>query len=151
MINEFEIKKILLIENKTKLSFFKSFNSPLKNMINNILYKFNFPIESLYISLFYLNKYYKNIKHDNNKLKFFLDNIKMFLFSSIILSTKHIYDEPFNIKQMCLILNIDYNKYLIFELILLNVLNWKTNFENDEYYIFKKYLEHHKGLFHIQD
>jgi len=151
MINEIEFKKILLIENKSKLSFFKTFNSPLKKMINNIFNKFDFPNESLCISLYYLNNYYKNIKHDNIKINFLLDNINIFLFSSIILSIKHIYDEPFNIKHMCYTLNIDYNKYLVFELILLHGLNWKTHFENNEYYSFKKYLERHMDLFRIQD
>lgn len=151
MINEIEFKKILLIENKSKLSFFKTFNSPLKKMINNIFYKFDFPNESLSISLYYLNNYYKNIKQDDFKIKFFLDNINIFLFTSIILSIKHIYDEPFNIKHMCHTLNIDYNKYLILEIILLRELNWKTNFENNDYYIFKKYLGHHMDLFRIQD
>jgi hypothetical protein len=151
MINEIDLKKILLIENKSKLLFFKTFNSPLKKMINNIFNKYDFPNESLHISLFYLNNYYKCIKHDNIKINFLLNNINIFLFTSIILSIKHIYDESFNIRHMCNTLNIDYNKYLLFEIILLHGLNWETNFENNEYYCFKKYLEHHMDLFRIQD
>lgn len=142
MINENQLNKILYTNKSTNR--IKSpkmfFGSPLKNFISNIYNQFEIPKESFYISMFYIKNYYDNNKEDQKLLTVFFNNINYFVFASIILSLKIIFDESLNVKGMCEILFLNFNKYKTYELDLLKGLNWDLSYNNSNYNDFKIYL-----------
>lgn len=144
MINEQIFTKILSIDQiKINKPFF---GSPMKNFINNIYSTYDIPKESFYISLYYLYKFYLNNKNNVQLMNIFFENTKsinLFIFSSIIISLKNMYDDKINIRNMTNTLNINFNHYIRTELIILKGLNWNSSFETTDYYTFKKYLEHY--------
>ena len=138
MINEQIFTKILSIkEEKINKSFFRS---PMKKFINNIYTTYDLPIESFYISLFYIYKFYINNKENDKLMNIFFENTKsinLFIFTSIMLSMKNIMDETINIKDITDTLNINFNDYIRTELIILKGIDWNSSYENKEYYNFR--------------
>lgn len=156
MINETQFSSILYHNNNnsnngngniTNFKKFKNnktlFGSPLKKFINNIYTKLNIPEESFIISLFYLKKFYMLNKNNSNIINDFFQNIKIYVFTSIIISLKTLLDYRFNIKQMTITCNIKYQDYIDTELNILKGLNWNMNYDTQEYYELKRLLEHH--------
>ena len=141
MISEQIFTKILSIDQiKINKTFF---GSPMKKFINNIYHTYDIPKESFYISLFYLYKFYLYNKNNVQLMNIFFENsksINLFIFTSIVISLKNIYDDKINIKNMTNTLNINFNDYVRTELIILKGINWNSNYETDDYYKFKKYL-----------
>lgn len=145
MINEYQFSEILSINNnKIKIRNKTLFGSPMKKFINRIYNQFEIPKESFIISLFYLYNYYNLNKNNNNLIEHFFNNINIYIFTSIIISLKQLLDELFNIRQMCELLNIDYILFTKTEKILLEGINWKTSFTNEDYSKFKMIMEHYK-------
>lgn len=150
MINEIQFNNIISnnIQKSNTLKKIKNnkslFGSPLKKFLNNMYNKLDIPEESFLMSLYYLNKFYflnkKNLPILNNLFK----NIKMFVFTSIIISLKFILDFKLNIQQLCSEFDIDYNTYIKTELVILNGLNWEIFINEKDFIIFKNQLEHHK-------
>lgn len=149
MINENELSKILLIE-KYKIN--KSlFNIPLKKFINNLYNKINIPKNSFIISLYYLYKFYNNNKNNKSVLINFFKNINIYIFTCTIINLKHIYDNPINVKNICNLLNINYNNFIKTEIIILKGLDWITLYDETELNNFKMFLGHYKDLFQHMD
>lgn len=131
------------------------FGSPLKKFINNIYNTFEIPQESFIISMYYIYNFYENNKNNSqrndnennekadNVLEYFFNDINTFIFTSIVISLKNIYDESLDIKTMCYMQNIDFNSFLETERIILNGLNWNTSYQNDNYLQFKKLMGHY--------
>ena len=159
MICENQVFNLLTISDNRliKKTFFKK---PLKKLINEIYTKLDIPEESFTISLFYLHKLHKCIKL-NNKLNnctkldnssynesiyYFKNNINIFIFTSIVLSLKLIYDENLNIKYLCNLFNINYKDFLETEIYILKNIDWKVNIDTIEYNNFKTYLENYMDL-----
>lgn len=137
MISENQLSIILYI-NKNKLLNNKTlFGSPLKRFINNIYSRFEIPKESFIISLYYLFKFYDINKNNNILINNLCDNINYFIISSIIITLKQLFDDPFDIKQMCEVLQMNYSKVLNTELLILKSISWNTNYDNNEFYKFK--------------
>ena len=154
MINESQLTYILQIPNNKIINNKTLFGSPLKKFINNIYHTVDIPTESFIISLFYLCKFYNALKAEKAEkvkneyiidtiMKDFYDNLNLYIFSGIIISLKHIYDDTIHVKDFCVLLNINYDKYIQTELILLNIIDWNTSYENDEYSFFKKSMAHY--------
>jgi hypothetical protein len=173
MINENQLSEILsinkyysfktisnkLMGNKFITNKFMStktlFGSPLKKFINNVYNTFEIPQESFIISMYYIYNFYENNKNNsqknengNNKnndnvLKYFFNDINTFIFTSIVISLKNIYDESLDIRTMCYMQNIDFNSFLETERIILNGLNWNTSYQNDDYLQFKNLMVHY--------
>lgn len=147
MINENELIKLLSIDNCAKLKNNKTlFGSPLKKFINNIYNKFDIPKESFIISLYYLYNYYNLNKSDETMMNSFFENINIHFFASLIISLKQLYDEIFNVKYICDLLNINYNNFIIHELIILKGLNWNTLYTNKNFILFKNFVERYMDL-----
>tara|TARA_B100001093_G_scaffold189451_1_gene182002 strand:+ start:3497 stop:3949 length:453 start_codon:yes stop_codon:yes gene_type:complete len=147
MINEEVFTKILSVD-QIKINK-PYFGSPMKKFINNIYGTFDIPKDSFYTSLFYLYQFYIKNKSNNELINIFFENTKsinLFIFTAIVLSLKNIYDEKINIKNMTDTLNINFNDFLRTELIIIKGLNWNLSYETEDYYKFKKYLEHYKDL-----
>lgn len=146
MINENELSKILLINN----NYFKNnktfFGSSLKKFINKIYYTFEIPKESFIISLYYIYKFYNDIKNNKLLISNFFDNINIYIFTCIIISLKLIYDENLNIKYICNLLNINFNNFINHEINILQTLNWNVSYLNDDFFLFKNYVEHYTDL-----
>ena len=144
MINEQTFTKILSIDQiKINKPFF---GSPMKRFINNIYYTYNIPKESFYISLFYLYKFYINNKNDDQLMNIFLENhksINLYIFTSIIISLKNIIDNKINVKKIAYSMNICFEDFLKTELIILRGISWNCTYETEDYYNFKRYLEHY--------
>ena len=134
------------------------FGSPLKKFINNVYNTFEIPQESFIISMYYIYNFYENNKNNSqrndngnngkaekadNVLKYFFNNINTFIFTSIVISLKNIYDESLDIRTMCYMQNIDFNSFLETERIILNGLNWNTSYQNDDYLQFKNLMVHY--------
>jgi hypothetical protein len=137
MISENQLFSILYITKNKMLNNKTLFGSPLKRFINNIYNKFEIPKESFIISLYYLFKFYDINKNNNILINNLHDNINYFIISSIIITLKQLYDESFDIKQICEILQMNYNKVLDTELLILKGINWNTHYDNTEFYKFK--------------
>ena len=149
MISENQLKKILFIDNikfKNNKTFF---GSPLKKFINNIYSKFEFPKESFIISLYYLYNFYNMNKNDNLLMNNLFENINIHFFICLIISLKQLYDEIFNIKSICNLLNINHDKFIKYELIILKGINWNTSYISENYIKFKNYVEHYMDLHHM--
>ena len=143
MINEYQLNQILYNKNLNR-NIIKSpktfFGSPLKKFVNNIYNQFEIPKESFYLSMYYIRKFYNYNKNNKEQLSNFFTNINYYIFVTIILSLKLILDETLNIRNMCTILFLDFEKYKLYELELLKGLNWNINYNNTDYYNFKQYL-----------
>lgn len=144
-----------LISNKF-ISTKTLFGSPLKKFINNIYNTFEIPEESFIISMYYIYNFYENNKNNqknnedtgnngkiDNILEYFFNDINTFIFTSIVISLKNIYDESLDIRTMCYMQNIDFNSFLETERIILNGLNWNTSYQNDNYLQFKNLMVHY--------
>lgn len=143
-----------LISNKF-ISTKTLFGSPLKKFINNIYNTFEIPEESFIISMYYIYNFYENNKNNSqrndnennekadNVLEYFFNDINTFIFTSIVISLKNIYDESLDIRTMCYMQNIDFNSFLETERIILNGLNWNTSYQNDNYLQFKNLMVHY--------
>ena len=90
--------------------------------------------------MYYIRKFYNYNKNNKEQLSNFFTNINYYIFVTIILSLKLILDETLNIRNMCTILFLDFEKYKLYELELLKGLNWNINYNNTDYYNFKQYL-----------
>ena len=159
MINEYQLSKILYndknnikkMNKMNKMNKIKSsktfFGSPLKKFISNIYNQFEIPKESFYISLFYIKKFYNKNYLNEELLKSFFNDINYFIFVSIILSIKLLFDEHINFHSMCTILDLNYDKCIQCEIELLKGLNWEVMYDTNEYYDFKMWLVHYKDFF----
>jgi hypothetical protein len=148
MICENNLNKILLIE-KNKIKNNKTlFGSPLKKFINKIYNKFEIPKESFIISLFYIYNFYNNNKDNNLLISDFFDNVNIYIFTSIIISLKQLYDENINIFEICNTLNISYNKFIKYEIIILKGLDWNTSYLGED---FKNFVELNMDLYQDMD
>ena len=137
MINETQFSEIVL-SNNTKIKCNKTFfGSPMKKFISNIYNNLDIPIETLTISMFYLYKFYKLNKENSKLMDNFFSKINLFIFSSIIIATKQLYDENINIRDISTIFNLNYKEVLTIEIIILEGLNWKTHIDCKEYVEFK--------------
>lgn len=147
MINENELSKLLFIDNnKLKKNNKTLFGSPLKNFINNIYSKIVIPEESFIISLYYLYNFYNINKNDKLLMNDFFNNINIHFFTCLIISLKQLLDEIFSVKYICNILDINHNKFIKYELVILKGINWNTSYATDNFIIFKNSVEHHVGL-----
>jgi len=140
MINENQFNEIVFNKYSLKKNNVTFWGSPLKKFIKKIYSKLDIPEESLCISLFYLNKFYYLNKKNLKLIDDFFNNIKVYIFSSIVISLKQLLDFKFNINDMTNLLDINYNHYIITELKILTFLNWDTFLNNEEYFEFKKLL-----------
>lgn len=148
MICENNLSKLLLID-KNKIKNNKTlFGSPLKKFINKIYNKFEIPKESFIISLFYIYNFYNNNKDNNLLISDFLDNVNIYIFTSIIISLKQLYDENINIFEICNTLNISYNKFIKYEIIILKGLDWNTYYLGED---FKNFVELNMDLHQHMD
>ena len=137
MINEMQFSEIVF-SNNTKIKYNKTFfGSPMKKFINNIYNILDIPKESLTISMFYLYKFYKLNKQNLKIMDYFFSKINLFIFSSIIIAIKQLYDENINIKDISLLFNLNYREVLKVEIIILEGLNWKTHIDCKEYIEFR--------------
>ena len=137
MISEHQLSTILYITKNKLLNNKTLFGSPLKKFINNIYSKFEIPKESFIISLYYLFKFYDINKNNNILINNLCYNINYFIISSIIITLKQLFDDPFDIKQICEVLQMNYNKVLDTELLILKGINWNTYYDNNEFDKFK--------------
>jgi len=154
IINKFKISKIKIskINKISKIKNFKTFfGSPLKKFIYSIYEQFEIPKESFYLSLYYIRNFYKYNYYNFNLINNLFNNINYFVFSSIIIALKILYDIPLNIKFMCDVLKINYNNYINTEITLLKGLDWKTSYNTNDYLEFKKYLVHYMDLHQQMD
>lgn len=143
MINENQLSEIIFNKNNLIKNNKTFFGSPLKKFITNIYKTFEIPKESFIISIYYLFNYYKINKSDKIKIKNFIDNIELYVFSSIIIALKQLMDTPFNVNYICISLNISYIKYKNIELDILQGLDWNVLYGTEEYYKFKNGVKHH--------
>lgn len=137
MISENQLSTILYITKNKLLNNKTLFGSPLKKFINNIYSKFEIPKESFIISLYYIFKFYDINKNNNSLINNLCDNINYFIIGSIIITLKQLFDDPFDIKQICEVLQMNYNKVLDTELLILKGINWNTYYDNNEFDKFK--------------
>lgn len=137
MISENQLSTILYITKNKLLNNKTLFGSPLKRFINSIYSKFEIPKESFIISLYYLFKFYDINKNNNILINNLCDNINYFIISSIIITLKQLFDDPFDIKQICEVLQMNYKKVLDTELLILKGINWNTHCDNNEFFKFK--------------
>ena len=137
MISENQLSAILYITKNKLLNNKTLFGSPLKKFINNIYSKFEISKESFIISLYYLFKFYDINKNNNILINNLCNNINYFIISSIIITLKQLFDYPFDIKQICEVLQMNYNKVLDTELLILKGINWNTYYDNNEFLNFK--------------
>ena len=150
MINEIQFNNIVSykIQESNTLKKFKNnktlFGSPLKKFLNNIYNKLDIPEESFIISLYYLNKFYFLNKNNLTVIDNLFRDIKMYVFTSIIISLKFILDFKINIQQLCTTFDINYDTFIKTELIILTGLNWEVFLNNKDFIEFKIQLEHHK-------
>lgn len=144
MINEHKLSQILCTTKKINENNKTFFGSPLKKFINNFYTKFEIPKESFIISLYYIYKFYNINKHDEKLMNTFFNEINIYMCSSIIIALKQIYDEPINVKNICDILYINYEKLKSIELILLEGINWDIFYDNEPYNDFIKHIENYK-------
>lgn len=146
MINETQFSEIVL-SNKTKIKYNKGFfGSPMKKFINNIYNTLDIPKETLTISMFYLYKFYKLNKQNFKIMDNFFSKINLFIFSSIIIAIKQLYDENINVKDVSSLFNLNYKDVLTIELIILEGLNWKTHVDCQEYLEFKNLRDNYSCL-----
>jgi len=146
MINENQLSKLLFIDNNKLKNNKTLFGSPLKKFINNIYSKFEIPKESFIISLYYLYNFYNINNNDKLLMNDFFDNINIHFFTSLIISLKQLHDEIFSVKHLCNLLDINYDKFTKYELIILKGINWNTSYASNNFITFKNYVEHHMGL-----
>ena len=147
MINENELIRLLFIDdNKLKKNNKTLFGSPLKKFINNIYNTFEIPKESFIISLYYLYNFYNINKNDKLLMNDFFDNINIHFFICLIISLKQLHDDFFSVKYICNLLDINHDKFIKYELVILKGINWNTLYTTDNFIIFKNYVEHHMGL-----
>ena len=146
MINENELSKLLSINNNKLKNNKTLFGSPLKKFINNIYSKFEIPKESFIISLYYLYNFYNINKNDKLLMNNFFENINIHFFTCLIISLKQLNDENLNIRYICDLLNINYEEFIKYELIILKAINWNTSYASNNFTIFKNYVEHYMGL-----
>lgn len=153
MINEIQFNNIVSykIQESNTLKNFKKFKnnktlfgSPLKKFLNNIYNKLDIPEESFIISLYYLNKFYFINKNNLTVIDNLFRDIKMYVFTSIIISLKFILDFKINIHQLCTTFDINYDTFIKTELIILTGLNWEVFLNEKDFIEFKIQLEHHK-------
>jgi len=146
MINENELSKLLFIDNDKLKNNKTLFGSPLKKFINNIYSKFEIPKESFIISLYYLYIFYNINKNDKLLINNFFNNLNIYFFTCLIISLKQLYDEIFSIRYVCNLLNINYDKFTKYELIILKGINWNISYISEDFIIFKNYAEHYIDL-----
>jgi len=146
MINENELSKLLFIDNDKLKNNKTLFGSPLKKFINNIYSKFEIPKESFIISLYYLYIFYNINKNDKLLMNNFFYNLNIYFFTCLIISLKQLYDEIFSIRYVCNLLNINYDKFTKYELIILKGINWNISYISEDFIIFKNYVEHYVDL-----
>lgn len=153
MINEIQFNNIVsykiqesnTLKNLKKIKNNKTlFGSPLKKFLNNIYNKLDIPEESFIISLYYLNKFYFINKNNLTVIDNLFRDIKMYVFTSIIISLKFILDFRINIQQLCTTFDINYDTFIKTELIILTGLNWEVFLNDKDFIEFKIQLEHHK-------
>jgi len=146
MINENELSKLLFIDNDKLKNNKTLFGSPLKKFINNIYSKFEIPKESFIISLYYLYIFYNINKNDKLLMNNFFYNLNIYFFTCLIISLKQLYDEIFSIRYVCNQLNINYDEFTKYELIILKGINWNISYISKDFIIFKNYVEHYMDL-----
>ena len=146
MINENELSKLLFIDNDKLKNNKTLFGSPLKKFINNIYSKFEIPKESFIISLYYLYIFYNINKNDKLLINNFFNNLNIYFFTCLIISLKQLYDEIFSIRYVCNQLNINYDEFTKYELIILKGINWNISYISKDFIIFKNYVEHYMDL-----
>ena len=150
MINEIQFNNIVSynIQQSNTLKKLKNnkslFGSPLKKFLNNIYNKLDIPEESFIISLYYLNKFYYLNKDNLTVIDNLFRDIKMYVFTSIIISLKFILDFKINIQQLCTTFDINYDTFIKTEVIILTGLNWEVFLNKKDFIQFKIQLEHHK-------
>ena len=146
MINEIQFNKIVSNDIQKKHSFNNKtlFGSPLKKFLRSFYDKFDIPKESFVISMYYLNKFYFINKEKKELIDNLFKNIKLYVFTSIIISLKFILDFRINISDLCQIVDINYEEYIKTEVILLQGLNWEIFLDNQNFILFKTKLEHLK-------
>ena len=146
MINEIQFNKIVSndIQKKHSLNNKNLFGSPLKKFLRSFYDKFDIPKESFVISMYYLNKFYFINKEKKELIDNLFKNIKLYVFTSIIISLKFILDFRINISDLCQIVDINYEEYIKTEVILLQGLNWEIFLDNQNFILFKTKLEHLK-------
>jgi len=145
-IKESNIKKSTKKESskKNKLEIIKNiilsfFYTSLQKFIDNFYNTFDFSRDTLVISLFYLNKFYKNNYSNKYIINNFYKNINLYFLTSIILSLKYTIDDYIDTKYICIYMNINHNSYIDTEIVLLKSLDWNCNIiNNDDFELFKK-------------
>jgi hypothetical protein len=143
MINENQFNEIIFNKNNLVKNDKTFFGSPLKKFITTIYKTIEIPKESFIISIYYLFKYYKINKLNESKIFNLINNINVYIFSSIIIAVKQLLDQSFNVNDICIILNISYVKYKNIELEILKGLDWNVLYETEQYYKFKNEVKHH--------
>ena len=129
---------------KNKLEIIKNiilsfFCTSLQKFIDNFYETFDFSRDTLVISLFYLNKFYKNNYSNKYTINHFYKNINLYFLTSIILSLKYTLDDYIDTKYICIYMNINHHSYIETEIVLLKSLDWNCNIiNNDEFELFKK-------------
>lgn len=150
MINTIFFNTILnkLPKSPTKFKFLSKRDNlnNLNNFINDIFIKLDIPRSNFLYSLYYLFKF---VEMNSNNLDLFANDKKLYIFSSIILNFKFINDINYNIKYICELFKINYIQYCKTEIIILYNLNWNLIINDEELNMFKKWMEHHKDLYHI--
>ncbi len=141
---ENEFNKILFQEQlyyikRSNKTFFKN---NLKKFIKNIYSILDIPNDCFIVSLFYLNKFYNLNKNNDLSIKYLFSNIKIFVFTGIIIALKQLLDQNFSIKSITNLLNLDYDEYIKTELIILKGIDWDASFNTNDFFQFKKLMEH---------
>lgn len=146
MINEIQFNKIVSNQTQKKTSFNNKtfFGSPLKKFLQSFYNKFDIPKESFVISMYYLNKFYFMNKEKKELTDNLFKNIKLYVFTSIIISLKFILDFRININDLCQIVDINNEEYIKTEVVILKGLNWEIFLDNEDFVLFKTKLEHYK-------
>ena len=132
MINEYQFN-IILSNNYFDLENYNSvFNSSKLNKYIKRIYDItNFQYETLIIALYNINKIIIFIPNDK---------LKIFLFVLIILINKQLFDEHINVKKICYFLLLDFDEYVLTEILILKLLKWNIfiNYNCENFLKFKK-------------
>lgn len=139
-----KVKETFKKNRRSKLEIVKNiilsfFCTSLQKFIDNFYETFDFSRDTLVISLFYLNKFYKNNYSNKYTINHFYKNINLYFLTSIILSLKYTLDDYIDTKYICIYMNINHHNYIETEIVLLKSLDWNCNIiNNDEFELFKK-------------
>lgn len=144
-----KLTKLQKLPNSPMSSFENVFSyfynkSKLKSKLNSIYNNTNIPIDSFYIGIYYLNKYFQNISNYSysNYSSYSTEEINNYVIASIILANKQLLDY-FVVKLFCKLINFNFDLFCTLELDILNTINWNTYYDNLDYLKFKSFLEHY--------